>query len=124
MEIARSEEHQAYQRTLRRFCDQEVAPHAMAVDRGEHSLWEAYRALGRAGLLAPTYPEAYCGGGADLTTLAIFMAELSRACGSTALSCGASVLLGGGTVLKFGNEEQRRSWLPRAHSRALVPSPS
>lgn len=93
MEIARTEDQRAYQQALRRFCEREVAPHAVAVDRGEKSLWEAYRALGKAGLLAPNLPEAYGGGGGDLTMLAIFMAELSRACGSTALSCGASLLL-------------------------------
>jgi len=90
--------HRANRRPARlpagaRFCEREVAPHAVAVDRGEKSLWEAYRALGKAGLLAPNLPEAYGGGGGDLTMLAIFMAELSRACGSTALSCGASLLL-------------------------------
>ena len=112
MEIARTEDQRAYQQALRRFCEREVAPHAVAVDRGEKSLWEAYRALGKAGLLAPNLPEAYGGGGGDLTMLAIFMAELSRACGSTALSCGASLLLGAGTVLRFGTEEQRRKYLP------------
>jgi alkylation response protein AidB-like acyl-CoA dehydrogenase len=112
MEIARTEDQRAYQQALRRFCEREVAPHAVAVDRGEKSLWEAYRALGQAGLLAPNLPEAYGGGGGDLTMLAIFMAELSRACGSTALSCGASLLLGAGTVLRFGTEEQRRKYLP------------
>lgn len=112
MEIARTEDQRAYQQALRRFCEREVAPHAVAVDRGEKSLWEAYHALGKAGLLAPNLPEAYGGGGGDLTMLAIFMAELSRACGSTALSCGASLLLGAGTVLRFGTEEQRRKYLP------------
>src|SRR5437870_6274981 len=112
MEIARTEDQRAYQQALRRFCEREVAPHAGAVDRGEKSLWEAYRSLGRAGLLAPNLPEAYGGGGGDLTMLAIFMAELSRACGSTALSCGASLLLGAGTVLRFGTEDQRRKYLP------------
>jgi len=112
MEIARTEDQRAYQQALRRFCEREVAPHAVAVDRGEKSLWEAYRSLGRAGLLAPNLPEAYGGGGGDLTMLAIFMAELSRACGSTALSCGASLLLGAGTVLRFGTEDQRRKYLP------------
>jgi alkylation response protein AidB-like acyl-CoA dehydrogenase len=112
MEIARTEDQRAYQQALRRFCEREVAPHAVAVDRGEKSLWEAYRALGKAGLLAPNVPEAYGGGGGDLTMLAIFMAELSRACGSTALSCGASLLLGAGTVLRFGTEDQRRKYLP------------
>jgi len=112
MEIARTEDQRAYQQALRRFCEREVAPHAVAVDRGEKSLWEAYRALGKAGLLAPNLPEVYGGGGGDLTMLAIFMAELSRACGSTALSCGASLLLGAGTVLRFGTEDQRRKYLP------------
>ncbi len=112
MDIARTEDQRADQQALRRFCEREVAPHAVAVDRGEKSLWEAYRALGKAGLLAPNLPEAYGGGGGDLTMLAIFMAELSRACGSTALSCGASLLLGAGTVLRFGTEEQRRKYLP------------
>lgn len=110
--IARTDEHRVYQETLRRFCEREVAPHALAVDRGERSVWETYRTLGQMGLLAPTYPEVYGGGGGDLTMLAIFFAELSRACPSTALSCGASVVLGGGTIQQFGTDEQQQKWLP------------
>ncbi|MBI5367081.1 MAG: acyl-CoA dehydrogenase family protein [Planctomycetes bacterium] len=110
--LGRTDEQRAYQAALRGFCDRDIAPHAAAVDRGERSLWESYRALGRAGLLAPAYPEALGGGGGDLTMVAIFMAELSRACAATALSCGASTLLGGMTVLRFGTDAQRARWLP------------
>lgn len=112
MEIARTDEERAFQETLRRFCDQEVAPHARAVDRGERSLWETYRALGRMELLAPCFPEQYGGAGCGLSMLAVQMSELSRACGSTALSCGASVMLGGGTLARFGSDQQRERWLP------------
>lgn len=113
MEIARTDEQRAYQRELRKFCDREIAPYAIAVDHGEKSLWDAYRALGAAGLLAPFYPEAYGGGGGDLGMCAVFMSEVSRACAATALSAGASLLLGGGSILRFGTEEQKRTWLPR-----------
>ncbi len=37
MEIARTEDQRAYQQALRRFCEREVAPHAVVVDRGEKS---------------------------------------------------------------------------------------
>ena len=113
MEIARTDEQKAYQRELRKFCEREVAPHAIAVDHGEKSLWDAYRGLGKAGLLAPSYPEAYGGGGGDLGMSAVFMSEVSRACAATALSAGASLLLGGGPILRFGTEEQKKKWLPR-----------
>ncbi|MBI2899833.1 MAG: acyl-CoA dehydrogenase family protein [Planctomycetes bacterium] len=113
MDIARTDEQKAYQETVRKFCDREVAPHAMAVDRRERSVWETYRALGKAGLLAPHYPEAYGGGGGDVTMLAILMAELSRACSATALSVGASVVLGGNSILRFGTEDHRKKHLPR-----------
>lgn len=112
MEIARTDEHRAYQQELRRFCDREVAPFAAKVDRGEHSVWEAYRKLGRAGLLAPTYPEEYGGAGGDLTMLALQMLELGRACPATALSTGASIMLGGATIARFGTEAQKARWLP------------
>lgn len=120
MDIARTDEQKAYQQALRKFCEREVAPHAMAVDHRERSLWESYRALGKAGLLAPHYPEAYGGGGGDLTTLAILMSELGRACGSTALSVGASVVLGGNSILRYGTEEQRKKYLPRIAKGELI----
>lgn len=122
MELARTEEERAFQATLRRFCEADVAPHAIAVDRGEHSIWEAYRGLGRHGLLAPAFPEEYGGGGGGWAMLAIHMAELARACASTALSTGASILLGGGTVLRFGTEEQKRRYLPRLASGESIAS--
>src|SRR5207245_9122623 len=111
MEIARTEDQRAYQQALRRFCEREVAPHAVAVDRGEKSLWEAYRALGKAGMLATNLPEAYGGGGGDLTMMAICMTDISRNCSYTTLSFGDSLSQVPCTILRLRREEQLRQCL-------------
>jgi alkylation response protein AidB-like acyl-CoA dehydrogenase len=120
MEIAATEEERAYQRAVRRFCQREILPHARAVDRGEHEIWPAYRRLGSAGLLAPHIPEELGGGGGNATMLAILLAELSRACASSALSFGASLLLGAGPILRFGTREQQERFLSPLARGALI----
>lgn len=76
---------------------------------------EAWGALGKAGYLGVNIPEAYGGGGAGLTELAI-VCEESAAQGCplllTLVSCGISAEV----IAEYGTAEQKRDWLPRMAS--------
>ena len=110
MEYIFSEEHLALRREARKFYMNEIAPHAIAVDRGERSTFDHWPKLVEQGFFAPGAPEELGGLGVDLVTNAILSIELARTCPSTALSLGASVLLCGGTIVNCGTEEQQQRY--------------
>ena len=72
--------------------------------------WE--QALGEARWSAIGWPEEYGGRGADLAEQVIFAEEYARAGGPTRLGH-MGVELAGPTILHFGNDEQRRRFLPK-----------
>ena len=72
--------------------------------------WE--QALGEARWSAVGWPEEYGGRGADLAEQVIFAEEYARAGGPTRLGH-MGVELAGPTILHFGNDEQRRRFLPK-----------
>ena len=72
--------------------------------------WE--QTLGEARWSAIGWPEQYGGRGADLAEQVIFAEEYARAGGPTRLGH-MGVELAGPTILHFGNDEQRRRFLPK-----------
>jgi alkylation response protein AidB-like acyl-CoA dehydrogenase len=59
-----------------------------------------------------TIPEEYEGGGTDTLSYAIAIEELTRIDSSVAITVAAHHSLGTMPIYLFGNEEQRRRWLP------------
>ncbi len=110
MDYILSEEHLAIREAARRLFEAEVAPHAIAVDRGERSCFDHWPTLVEHGFFAPGAPEEYGGLGMDLVASGLVSIELARVCPSTGLSIGASVLLCGGTIVSCGTEEQKQRY--------------
>jgi alkylation response protein AidB-like acyl-CoA dehydrogenase len=73
---------------------------------------ELWRLLGEHGFIGINIPEAYGGGGAGLTELAIVCEEVA-AQGCPLLLLLVSSAISGEVIATFGDEEQRRRWLPR-----------
>ena len=61
-------------------------------------------------------PEEYGGGGTDTLAYAIAIEELTRVDSSVAITVAAHTSLGTMPIFLFGNEEQKREWLPRLAS--------
>lgn len=105
-------EHQMIADTARAFIEGEVIPNA---DKLEHQDWDLTVALlrkaGELGLLAADVPEAYDGLGTDKVSSALITEHITRG-GSFALSHGAHVGIGSLPIVFFGNEEQRKKYLP------------
>ena len=104
-------EHDLFREQVRRFFDREVTPH--------HARWEAegivpravWRAAGEAGLLCPAIPEAYGGGGGSRLHSAVLIEEVARA-GASGIGFGLHSDIVAPYILAYGNEEQKRRWLP------------
>jgi len=89
------------------------------IPRGEEILWttefpsDLLKEVAKRGWFGTPIPEEYGGMGAGVVGGCIVAEELSRVC--AALTGGYSVTMFGGMeqLLKFGNEEQKKKWLPQ-----------
>jgi len=97
---------------VRDFCVREVKPHAMEWDRDERFPREVVAQLGELGLLGMTVPEEL--GGAELDTLSIaaVVEEVARWDGSLALTVASHNGLGTSHLLRFGNDDLRKRYIP------------
>lgn len=79
-----------------------------------------WRAFGEQGLLLTDIPEEYGGAGGCFAHDAVIYDELNRA-GSTAFAIGRTVhAICAHYVLNYGNETQKRRWLPKMASGELI----
>ncbi len=105
--------------TVRRFTEQEITPHAEEWDETYHFPREVYYQMGELGLMGMTTPEEYGGSALSRFTAALVYEELAK--GEMATAVGLSVHnMITGSIARFGNEEQRRRWVPRLASGELL----
>jgi len=62
------------------------------------------------------FSEEYGGGGVDTICYAIAIEEISRVCGSTGITLAAHISLCTFPIYHFGNEEQKRKYIPKLAS--------
>src|SRR5262249_11781976 len=98
-------------RLTREIADKELRPHAAEAERAESFPREAFRVLGRAGLLGLPYPEEYGGGGQPFETYLQVLEEIGAAWASGAVGVSVDVL-SCFPLASYGTEEQKRRWLP------------
>ena len=112
MDFELPEELREIQRTVRDFCETKVKPRARAWDETGQFPWEVVRELGPLGLMGIAVPEEYGGAGMGALGVAVVIEEIARHDGSLALTVASHNGLGTGHILRFGNEEQKRRYLP------------
>src|SRR3954465_11117782 len=112
-----TDEARIFRKTVRQFIETELAPHHPRWAAQGHPDAEAWVKAGRIGLLLPDVPEDYGGGGGSFAHEAVVIEELTR----------AGVHFGSGIqsivahyILAYGNEQQKRKWLPRMARGELV----
>lgn len=97
---------------VRRFATEEIAPViAGHYERGEFP-YEVVAKMGAMGLFGLPFPETYGGMGADPLALPVVLEELARVDSSVAITLEAAVSLSASLIFRFGNEDQRRLYLP------------
>jgi alkylation response protein AidB-like acyl-CoA dehydrogenase len=106
-----SEELASIQKMTRRFAEERVRPLAAELDESERFPEELYKECASLGLFGITVPQSMGGLGADVSTYAVVMEELSRGYASVADQCGLVELIG--TLLStYGTPEQIERYLP------------
>jgi short/branched chain acyl-CoA dehydrogenase len=111
-----TQEQQLVRDTVREFAMSRIAPVAAELDRDHRFPYELVAELAELGLMGMTVPEEYGGAGADTLSYALAVEELTRIDSSVAITVAAHHSLGTLPIFYFGNEEQKREWLPRLAS--------
>ncbi len=100
---------------VRRFVDTEIEPKVAEWNRAGMSDRASWRKMGEAGFLGANAPAEYGGGGVDFIYDAIVMEELSRVrAHGLMMSLHSDICMP--YITSFGNEEQKRRYLPGAIS--------
>jgi short-chain 2-methylacyl-CoA dehydrogenase len=113
MDFDLSPDHELIRRTVREFAEGEVAPVAEELDRTKSFPYEIVAKLGKLNLMGIPFPEEYGGAGADTLAYALAVEELTRVDSSVAITLCAHTSLGTQPIYLFGDERQKREWLPR-----------
>ncbi|HXT17865.1 MAG TPA: acyl-CoA dehydrogenase [Gemmatimonadaceae bacterium] len=107
-----NEHHLATREMVRQFARDEVAPVAAKYDAEAKFPWENIRKMGELGLLGVPWPEELGGAGLDLISYMIVIHELAKVDASHGLSISAHTTLGTSPIVKFGNDDQKRRFVP------------
>jgi len=116
MDLTLPESHRALQASLRDFCEERVKPHARWWDHEEKFPAEVVKALGELGALGILVGEEYGGAAMDSLAVAVAVEEIARYDGSLALTVASHNGLGTSHLRIFGNDAQRKRYLPKLAS--------
>ncbi|MBL0335497.1 MAG: acyl-CoA dehydrogenase family protein [Chitinophagaceae bacterium] len=97
----------------RDFARQEIKPHVMDWDESQVFPVDVFKKMGKLGMMGVLVPEEYGGAGMTYYEYKTIIEEVAKVCGSIGLSLAAHNSLCTGHILTFGNEEQKKRWLPK-----------
>jgi len=116
MDFQLSEEQNILREMVRDFARREIDPVAAAGDLEHRFPRETLSKAAKLGLMGITVPADYGGSGMDFLSYVLILEEIARSCASTAVILSVHNTLACGSIHKFGDEEQKRAWLPPAAS--------
>jgi glutaryl-CoA dehydrogenase len=111
-----SEEHRLVRDSIRNYVKKEISPIIEDYAQRAEFPQQIVKQLGDLGCFGPTVPVEYGGGGLDYISYGLMMQELERGDSgvrSTASVQGSLVMF---PIYQYGNEEQRKKYLPRLAS--------
>lgn len=113
MDFDLTPEQQQIRALARKFADTEIAPGARERDRAERFPADVLAKMAPLGFLGGPVPEKYGGMGIDYVSHALLTEEIGRADSSVRTTLSVQVSLVELTILKYGTDKQKLSWLPR-----------
>jgi alkylation response protein AidB-like acyl-CoA dehydrogenase len=112
MDFLLTEEQRQVEEMVRNLSRKEFAPRAAQVDEESRYPSENMSRLAELGFLGMLYPAEYGGSEAGPVAYSVALREVAGGCASTGVGMAVTNMVGE-AIHRFGNEEQRRAYLPR-----------
>ena len=116
MDFSYSETQKMIAETVRDFGAQHIKPYMIDWDDNQEFPVHVFKALGELGLMGVLVPEEFGGSGLTYDEYITVIDEISQIDSSIGLSLAAHNSLCTGHILQFGNEAQKKKWLPKLAS--------
>jgi len=95
------------------FADKEIRPKMMEWDEAQTFPIEVFKKMGELGLMGVLMPTELGGSGLSYYEYVTVVSEIAKVCGSIGLSVAAHNSLCTNHIYKFGNDEQRKKYIPK-----------
>jgi alkylation response protein AidB-like acyl-CoA dehydrogenase len=115
-----SEEESMFRASVRRFAAERLAPHVRSMDDAGVFRKELLTELFDLGLMAIDVPEEYGGQGGTFFQAILAIEELAKVDPSASVIVDVQNTLFNNALVRWGNDAQRRRWLPRAAKDAVA----
>jgi len=112
MDYLLTEEQKMIRDLCRQVGEEKIKPVRAHYDETEEFPWEVVKVFAESDLMGIFIPQEYGGMGFGVMELSVAIEELSRFCGGITLAL-AGTGLGTFPIILFGNEEQKKTYLPR-----------
>ena len=113
MNVQLNEDQIAIRNSVREFAEKEIRPVARELDAKEEFSYELTAKMAEMGLFGIFVSPEYGGSGLGYVPYIIAVEEIARVDGSQAATVAAGNSLGIGPIYYFGNEAQKKKWLPK-----------
>ena len=113
MDFQINELTQQVAQTAKDFALKHIKPHVMEWDESQEFPMHIFKELGKLGMMGVLVPEEYGGAGLGYIEYVTIIQEIAKVCGSIGLSLAAHNSLCTNHILYFGNNEQKRKYLPK-----------
>lgn len=120
MNFQESENTKLIKQSVKDFAEKEIRPHVMEWDESQTFPVDLMRKMGEQGLLGMLVPSEYGGSGLGYFEYMAAIIEVSKVCSSIGLSMAAHNSLCTGHIMYFGNDEQKKKWLPKLASGEFI----
>lgn len=120
MNFETTETRELIAQSIINFAAKNIKPFMMEWDEQQIFPVDLFKKLGEMGFMGVLVPQEYGGSGLDYHDYIRIIEEISKVDSSIGLSVAAHNSLCTGHILSFGNEEQKRKWLPKLASGEII----
>lgn len=121
MDLRLNEEQLLWQSNVRKLMEEDVLPRATEIDANEVFPEDVKELFAKNGIFRTVVQPEYGGLDGKLLTLCVVIEEINRICSASSIVLG-NQSLGAAPIVLWGNEEQRRKYLPGIASGELLAS--